>query len=132
MITNEKYEDNEELLQKVNQLEDKLKEITFISNNDKELLFHMKNELKEKDKEIKNIKTTYWRYYWLKRRYSLQYKSLERTFNRIETENIFLNKKIEFIERDLAKVKKENSLLKSSASWKITKPLRLVSQKLTK
>lgn len=133
MSSNEIYENNQELLQnKVNQLEDKLKEIKFISNNNKELLFYLKNELIEKDKEIKNIKTAYWRNYWLKRRYSLQYKSLERTFKRIETENIFLNKKIEFIERDLAKVKKENSLLKSSASWKITKPLRLVSQKLKK
>ena len=50
MIDNENYEDDEELLQnKVSQLEDKLKEKIFISNNNKELLFHLKNELIEKE-----------------------------------------------------------------------------------
>jgi chromosome segregation ATPase len=131
MIDNENYEDDEELLQnKVSQLEDKLKEIIFISNNNKELLFHLKNELIEKDKKITKITNTYMNCYWRKRRCSIRYKSLEKTFKRVETENIFLNKKIAFIERDLAKVKKENSKLKSSTSWKITKPLRLVSKKL--
>ena len=91
MIDNENYEDDEELLQnKVSQLEDKLKEKIFISNNNKELLFHLKNELIEKDKKliekdkkITKITNTYMKCYWRKRRCSIRYKSLEKTFKRV-------------------------------------------------
>lgn len=125
--------------EEIQQLKDQLKESNLISNNTKEYLLILEKELRRKEVDSKNeirplieelrFLRTNKRQLESKIKFSgIETENIIRAKNRAEKENKFLSKKIEYLEEDIRKLRKENELMKSSTSWKVTKPLR----KLTK
>lgn len=101
---NKEDKENEEYL---NELDLKLNEKDIILNRNIEYCFILEQEINKLKKETK---------------------ALKQKINTKEQEVNKLQQKINNNEKTLSKIKKENELIKSTISWRITKPLRYINK----
>lgn len=101
---NKEDKENEEYL---NELDLKLNERDIILNRNIEYCFILEQEINKLKKETKTLK---------------------QKVNKKEQEVKTLQQNIKNNEKTISKIKNDNKLIKSTISWRITKPLRYISK----
>ncbi len=91
----------------LNELESKLNEKDIILNRNIEYCFILEKEINKLKKETKTLK---------------------QKVNKKEQEVKTLQQNIKNNEKTISKIKNDNELIKSTISWRITKPLRYISK----
>lgn len=112
------HTNEEDLLKRNKELELQINELKFTDNLTKEYLFIMESENAKQKNQIASLK-----------------RDVKKKDNKIKSLKKDIKKKdgkIKSFEKKFKKIQNENDSLKSSTSWKITSPLRNITNKFRK